>query len=190
MTICEVENCKGLVRSNGLCNKHYYRKYRYGDVEAVSVIIGDDKARLKSHVIILDSGCWQWVGSQWNGYGKVSLKGKNEQAHRASWMVFNGSIGDSLQVNHKCHNRACINPDHLYLGTQNQNMEDMRGAGRENKAFGEGNGNSFLVESDVIEIKKMIADGFSYRVISEKFNTCITNIGSIKRGLTWSHVEI
>lgn len=71
-------------------------------------------------------GCWQWKGRTNNvGYGLTSVGHKVLTTHRASWMIFRGEIPSEIFVLHKCNNKRCINPDHLYLGNQSDNMRDV-----------------------------------------------------------------
>lgn len=75
--------------------------------------------------------CWEWIGHRDSkGYGKFHFKNKPESAHRVSFLIHNGIIPKGLYVLHKCDNRACVKPDHLYLGTQTDNMRDMYAKGR------------------------------------------------------------
>lgn len=76
---------------------------------------------------ICESGCWEWIGCRsTGGYGKLTYKQKRYSSHRASWIDFNGQIPDGKCVLHKCDNRLCVNPEHLYLGDHYQNMQDRR----------------------------------------------------------------
>jgi hypothetical protein len=78
------------------------------------------------------SGCWLWIGCHaGGGYGGFTVKGRCRKAHRMSWIFYRGEIPTGLQVNHKCDNRFCVNPDHLWLGTQTDNLRDMVRKGRD-----------------------------------------------------------
>jgi HNH endonuclease len=79
-------------------------------------------------------GCWEWIGGRmWNGYGRFVLDqeaGKNTRAHRFAWELANGPVPAGRVVCHSCDNRACVRLDHLWLGTQADNLRDMREKGR------------------------------------------------------------
>ena len=89
------------------------------------------KKRLLRHVLI-GSGCWLWIGNKnYQGYGVVDVSGKKIFAHRLSYYVFSGYIKKSKCVCHRCDKVNCINPAHLFLGSQQDNLNDMRKKGRE-----------------------------------------------------------
>lgn len=104
-------------------------------------------------------GCWDWTGPRLpTGYGIVYIRRHPFYAHRISWELANGRlIPDGLQICHHCDNESCVNPDHLFLGTQKENMEDMikKGRGSLNQPhFGEQNGNSKLTTLEIHEIRE------------------------------------
>ncbi len=79
------------------------------------------------------TGCLEWQGSKAKRYGSTTYKGKYCAIHRKVWMLTQGAIPDGLFVLHKCDNPICCNPEHLFLGTQTDNMRDMAAKGRASK---------------------------------------------------------
>jgi hypothetical protein len=137
-----------------------------------------------------DNDCWIWTGSRTKqGYGNLRIKQKTVYAHRYIYELRNGKIPDGLVVCHKCDNPACVNPSHLFLGTQGDNVRDRDEKGRRgsNPPRGESHHNSKLTEKDVAEIRKMLADGQSIRKIASKFGVTSWTIGSIAVGKTWKN---
>lgn len=89
--------------------------------------------------VLGETQCWNWMASiKPNGYGQIGRGGRGAgvvYAHRASWELVNGKIPDGLQVLHHCDNRRCVNPSHLFLGTQKDNIRDMLSKGRHISGF-------------------------------------------------------
>ena len=82
--------------------------------------------------IIEETGCWEWqLSTQRNGYGQIKFNKKMCRAHRVSYSAFNGEIPEGQEVMHSCDNRRCVNPDHLSVGTHQQNMSDIVKRGRQ-----------------------------------------------------------
>lgn len=99
---------------------------------------GDPIKSFHAKYIISDTGCWEWIGSIGivNGYGQLNLgKGKMANAHRFSYELYIGDIPKGMFVCHKCDNRKCCSPFHLFLGTNEDNMKDASSKGRLTKGF-------------------------------------------------------
>jgi len=77
-----------------------------------------------------NTGCWLWGGTNLMAYGAMYFEGKQRYAHRVSYSLFKGPVPEGMSVLHKCDTPMCVNPDHLYLGTQQDNMKDKLVRGR------------------------------------------------------------
>jgi len=107
--------------------------------------------------------CWQWTGTKdRDGYGRFRIPGKGLRgSHRIAWSLVNGTIPIGLCVLHKCDNPSCVNPDHLFLGTQQDNIKDMVAKGRQSKMFGLRNPKCKLTDDQVREIRIAYTEGIS-----------------------------
>jgi hypothetical protein len=102
--------------------------------------------------------CWLWTGSKNNmGYGRINIKGKVQLAHRISFEMNHGAIVKGLKVLHKCDNPLCVNPKHLKLGTQKENLQDMYKKGR--ACVGEDKPNAKLNKEKVTYIRSRYRSG-------------------------------
>jgi len=145
-----------------------------------------------SYIVDLETRCWLWQGSVRgsNGYGRISVGGVTHQAHRYSWMIHNGEIGAGLFVCHKCDTPLCVNPDHLFLGTHQENMNDCVAKGRTNGGTktplrGSKNAKSKLSESQVALIRSL---NWPQRKIASHFGVSQALISKIKRNEMWRHI--
>jgi len=134
------------------------------------------------------SGCWLWQGMvRPEGYGAASLSGRELRAHRLAWMLFRGEIAPGMVVCHKCDVRACVNPEHLFLGTSADNSQDMLNKGRSLR--GERHHNAKLTEDQVSRIKAMLAEDRLYiSEIAREFGVTPSAIRGIKQGKSWRRV--
>lgn len=158
----------------------------------------DEKSKARFWMYVRrGAGCWIWSGSTHsNGYGKLWVGPRSSRkifsAHRLSWLICNGAIPRGSVVCHSCDNRLCVNPGHLWLGTQSDNIKDMHSKGRANearRARGSRQGSAKLAEQDIPEIRKAISDGESLASIGRRYGVRGENISHIKHGRTWIHIK-
>ncbi len=142
------------------------------------------------------SGCWEWNGAlDRGGYGSFSIARKWWSVHRASWFLHNGQIPDGMHVLHRCDNRKCANPEHLFLGTHKDNMSDRNSKGRQrsggHKNVGDNNGMACLSNDDVIGIKRMLGGGtVKQKDIARLFGVSPQIINDIAHGRRWQKLMI
>lgn len=142
------------------------------------------------YYIIDENGCWHWRGRINNlGYGDIYHNKKHYKAHRLFWELHKDEIPEGIFVLHKCDVRDCVNPDHLFLGTQQDNVADMIAKGRKVALSGRQNGRAILSESDVIEIFQMLKDDlFTPLEIADMYGVSRSSIYYIrKKG--WRHLK-
>lgn len=134
--------------------------------------------------------CWEWqAGLNEYGYGSISDRPKLKKAHRVAWELTYGAIPDGLQVLHKCDNRKCCNPRHLFLGTHLNNMEDMVKKGRQSAPIGEQNAKHKLTKSQVIEIRqRYVEGGISITKLGNEYGITRQSTSAIVLRRTWKHV--
>lgn len=130
--------------------------------------------------------CWNWADSLvHNGYGSfcAHLEGRQYwRAHRFSWALFNGPIPEGMGVLHKCDNRACVRPSHLFLGDQRDNLKDAAEKGR---IIGVKNSNSRLTENDVRAIR---ASEETDEALGQQYGVHPAHISKIRVGRAWRHL--
>ena len=136
-----------------------------------------DVDRFWSHVRKTDK-CWVWTGVPANhGYGQFRVGDKKKLVHRLSWEMANGPIPDGLCVCHHCDNPICVRPEHLFLGTKQQNHDDMLAKGRRNVAKGQCHGNAVLSDVDVITIRALYHwSSFNIRDISNEYGVSFNQV--------------
>lgn len=130
---------------------------------------------------------WKWKGSKDGcGYGRIKINGKYHSAHRVSYIIFNGEIPEGMSVLHSCDNPGCVNPKHLHLGTQADNMREMAERGRSQR--GENHNNSKLTNKQVIDIRKKYELGLSQTVIGKEYNISNRYVSMIVNKKRWKHI--
>ena len=129
--MCSVEGCDDLAAGgHGWCSKHWKRVKRHGDPLVTLKNRSPDLAERLASRVIKTTGCWQWLGATHAGYGVFGFNRQMMRAHRVSYELYVGPIPPGLSVLHRCDNPPCTNPDHLFVGTQLDNMRDMCAKGR------------------------------------------------------------
>jgi hypothetical protein len=147
--------------------------------------------------VIKTETCHVWAASKNpDGYGRFALNGKQEKAHRVSWMLANGDIPKGKMICHHCDNPSCVNPDHLFLGDQSDNMIDMHNKGRHNMTdkswiktrrsyAGELNPRAKFTVADVQYIR---ASELSSTELAKRYGVHRNQIYWIRQYKTWKNV--
>jgi len=153
--------------------------------------------------------CWGWLGGkQTNGYGTMTANGNRWLAHRFSWRLHNGDIPEGLVICHTCDNRVCVRPDHLFVGTVQDNNSDMVAKGRHARGSthgtvtmphrypaarlprGERVHSAKLTESQVLELRRRKAEaGATYESLASEFGLSKSNVWNIVQRRTWAHLD-
>jgi len=149
-----------------------------------------------------NTGCWLWLARpNRGGYGTIKLSGTRQLAHRASYEVFVGPVQGEQVVRHSCDTPACVNPMHLEIGTQLDNIRDRVSRGRNGAAFGDSHGArtcpesrprgelhyaSKLTEADAVAIR---ADRAPQRVLAKRYGVSRNAIRKVQSGASWAHLK-
>lgn len=149
-----------------------------------------DSTRFWSNVHKTD-GCWIWTAGRFTlrdgtkTYGCVTVDGKSKYAHRVAWELTNGPVPDGFNVLHSCDNPPCCRPDHLFLGTHDDNMKDKASKHRAPRA------NAKLTEDDVAAIRAAAVDrryGWVPK-IAKQYGVSTHTVYAIVYGQTWPRVK-
>lgn len=144
-------------------------------------------------------GCWLWTGYRLKNddgktYGRLAVNGHLMLAHRCSWQMANGEIPQGLLVLHSCDNQQCVRPDHLFLGTQLDNVRDMHRKGRDRKACGIDHHESKLTDAQVQEIRRRyvrraVGVRGNGKALAAEFCVSHVLIYKIVKNQQWKHVQ-
>lgn len=131
-----------------------------------------------------DAECWMWTAGLRGGYGGIKVGRTVRLAHRVAYELYIGPIPEGLCVCHHCDVRTCVNPAHLFLGTNADNVVDRNFKNRQ--ARGEKIGRAKLTETKVLEIRA--AEGLSQRRLAASYGVSLSLISYIRNGKSWAHV--
>ena len=133
-----------------------------------------------------EASCWPWLRHRLpTGYGHVADRGKMVRTHRRAWALTNGPIPAGLYVCHRCDNPPCCNPAHLWLGTAHENMRDASAKKRFPDRTGPKNSRAKLSESNVLELRRMCADGATVASAARRFGVGWTQAKRVVDGENW-----
>lgn len=194
---CSVDGCEGGRRARGLCNAHYLRLKRHGDP-----CVGGPVRRLDRGVEArfwekverggptaphMDTPCWIWTaGTGGHGYGNFD----GTTAHRVSFVMSGANLPDRLHVLHRCDNKRCVRPDHLYAGTPSDNARDREARTPVGwRARGESIGASKLTADVVKECRARVARGETVASLAREFDVSWPAMGDAVKGRNWKWVE-
>lgn len=194
---CTVEGCQKAIVARGLCRTHYGRWRRHGTTTREQVTPEERFWKYVNkdgpiHPVL--GRCWEWTGAKIrDGYGHITVcsqSGKRSlKTHRFSWELHNGPIPDGQVVMHGCDNPSCVNPAHLSVGTNAENIADRDQKGRTHK--GELHYQTHLTEEQVREIRRRYvpdsADSGS-TALAREFGTSHQTILRIVKRVVWKHV--
>lgn len=190
--ICVFDGCGRQVSRVDLCATHYKQKLEGKELRELKLQYHglSESDRFMQRVMKNDiTKCWNWTGSRmknWHGNWRNS-DGNNELVHRASWRIFVGELPNGMCVCHKCDNPLCVNPDHLFLGTQSENAHDMwnKGRARPGISKGEKHGMSKLTAEIVKDIRNSNLTGIE---LAKKYGITATTVCDVKKRRTWDHI--
>jgi hypothetical protein len=187
---CTIADCAKPRKAKGLCQMHYWRLRHHGD--PMYKATAEDRFWSK---VDRSGECWNWTASLRNGYGFFSVDDQNGYAHRFSFELANGPIPEGMLICHRCDNRRCVRPDHLYAGTVHDNNLDTmtrNAAARKRilgmrKVRGSEHGNARLTE----EMVRSVRASKGIKTDLEAARECgvsETAVNDARNYRTWKHV--
>jgi len=192
MRQCQVPDCNKKYLALGYCSAHYTKLRKYGDATAIRQVQKHGMTlpeRILSYSRVMPSGCVEWTGYRDpNGYGRINIPGAPAAlAHRVSFSLNCHEITSEDHVLHRCDNPPCINPSHLFIGTQADNNADMKRKGRMNPGLvhGESHGGSKLKSEDVLQIR---ASEKSPNELAKIYGVSRRQIRDVKARKSWKHI--
>jgi len=134
-----------------------------------------------------NSGCWLWIGTTGRrGYGQIKHGYRTRLAHRVSYELFRGAVAPAQSVCHRCDNPSCVNPEHLFLGTADDNNKDKAAKGRAWRPAGACHPSAKLTEADAIAILQSTESG---KAVAARYGVHPSTVSEIRSGRKWGHLQ-
>ena len=196
---CTFVGCVKPLHSRGLCKSHYKQRWLGKPLKPLTRQYRNlsPALRFKKYVRVNSTtGCWEWLGyvRKEKGYGIFAMGDVQIPAHRAAWLLFRGPIPPdpqhtygTLHVLHDCDVKSCVNPDHLFLGTHRDNMQDAKRKGIRMGSQGPPYHRAKLSAQQVYEIWVSTEDP---RVLAQRLGMNKTTIYAIKMRRTWTYLDL
>ena len=193
MGACSFDGCEKQAACKGLCSSHYQQQRQGKPLKPLQVQhhgLSEIVRFMRRVEKSTPDACWNWIGSRightWHGQWRNS-SGQHELTHRAAWRMLVGEIPKDAFVLHRCDNPVCVNPAHLFLGTQSDNAFDMwaKKRARPKSSIGENHGMSKITKEMVAEIRSSNESGVA---LAKKFGISATSVCDIRKRRTWNHI--
>lgn len=191
---CSVETCEHKAHARGYCNTHYSR-WRDGRPinEPYRLRLADDGDRFDAAIEMdPNGGCWLWSGASSDfGHGIATVGGELVRAHRHAYERWVGPIPVGMKICHRCDVPPCVNPGHLFVGTQAENLADMVAKGRyvQGRVYrGSSNASAKLTEDDALRIRTAVAAGRSFTDVANDNGVSRHTVRRIATGQGWTHL--
>ena len=189
---CSVPGCDKDAWAKDMCGRHYGINRRHGNPHVETGIKLTKMTPQQRFWLLVVKGpdCWGWKGHKRDGYGVLTV-GHNCQgkAHRFSYELHNGPIPEGMFVCHHCDNRACARPDHLFLGTAQDNTTDMLAKGREARNTGHPGTSHAMAKLTERAVRTILRSKGPARIMAAKFNVSESTIYMIRGRHIWKHIE-
>lgn len=135
-----------------------------------------------------NTGCWLWIAAtDSSGYGRIWWGTRVDGANRVSWRIHRGEIPRGMFVCHRCDVKSCVNPDHLFLGTNSDNIRDYiaKGGKIDPRSQGERNGRAKLAAAEVATILERLSGGSTQAALAREYGLSEGHVSRIARGVAW-----
>jgi hypothetical protein len=145
-------------------------------------------AKFNARYEVAPSGCWVWTGKTRASYGRLYIgSGDIISAHRLSWKLFRGQVPDGMHVCHHCDNPRCVNPEHLFIGTDLDNSQDKMRKGRHTASPGESNGRAKITDAQAETIVGLLQSGMGPSEVARLLRLPRGICARISAGRSWKH---